>query len=196
MQQAQGSRSGRQTAAGHTPSMARTVSPRRRERPFPLVKLSTIDAYTHTDSWQTLRTGILYAVTSSPCLLHSPQNPSLHFRAPQILRMCLKSTLDFKIYLVWLSTALRRLPPVSSHNFLLLLLVLPVNRYNDPGVAVRTAVHSRGKREWKKNATTAANLFWQPVIGRTSCPTTEIHIAKQQDTRFLFFFNSGWPTTN
>ena len=27
----------------------------------------------------------------------------------------------------------------------------------------------------KKNATTAANRFWRPVIGRTSCPTTETY---------------------
>ena len=49
-----------------------------------------------------------------------------------------------------------------------------MGQYSDPGVTMRTAVHSGGKRARKENATTAAaNLFWRPVIGRTSCPTTK-----------------------
>ena len=97
------------------------------------------------------------------------------FPRPQILRMRLKPTPDFKICLLWLNTVLRRLiPHVSTHDFLLLLLVLPGKQYNDPGVAVRTAVHSRGKRARKKKATLPLpTFFWWPVIGRTSCPYAE-----------------------
>ena len=87
--------------------------------------------------------------------------------------MRLKFTLDFSIYLIGLSTALRRLPPVLTHDFLLFLLVLPGNWYSDPDVAVRTAVCSGGKRAQKENATTAANRFWRRVIGRISCPTAK-----------------------
>ena len=97
----------------------------------------------------------------------------LHFYAPQILRMRLKSTIDFNICLR-LNIVLRRLLPVSTHGFLLLFLLLPGDRYNDPGVAVRTAVHPVGNRARKENATTADGFLWRPVIGRTSCPTTRI----------------------
>ena len=37
------------------------------------------------------------------------------FSRPQILRTRLKSTLGFNICLFWFNTALRRLPPVSTH---------------------------------------------------------------------------------
>ena len=53
--------------------------------------------------------------------------------------------------------------------------MLPGIRNSNPGVAVRTAVYS-GRNWARKNATTAAaaaNLFWWPVIGRTSCPTNQ-----------------------
>ena len=127
----------------------------------------------HHDSRQTLRTGILYAVTPSPCLLSSLLKLSLHFRAPRILRMCLKSTLHFEIYIIWLKTERRKDYPVLQR------IIFPSCCWcclalstATQGVAVRTAVYSRGKGARKKNATIAANLFWRPVVNQTSCPTT------------------------
>ena len=48
-----------------------------------------------------------------------------------------------------------------------------LGRYSNPGVVVRVAVHSGGKRARKENANTAANVFWRPVISRNSCPTKD-----------------------
>ena len=176
MQQTQGSRSGKQTGAKHTASMPGTavtesagvaVSTRKNFYNQGVHPHRFLTGKSHGNT-------VCSYVFPSPCLLPLLQKPSLHFHAPQILRMRLKSTLDFKIYLLWLNTALRRLLNVSTHNFLLFLLVLPGNQYSDPGVAERTIVHSRGKSERKKNATTAANLFWRFVIGRIFNPTIEI----------------------
>ena len=63
----------------------------------------------------------------------------------QILRMRLKSTLDSKIYLIWLNTALRRLPTVLSHN----LCGLAVNSVTQMWLCVKQYVlteREHGKR--------------------------------------------------
>ena len=144
MQQPQGSRSGRQTGAGHTPNIARTVVTASAEadvstrKTFHNRNVHPQPLLADTSNGNTVCNYVFLVLAT---LTAETLTLLLHFYASQILRMRLKSnTLDFKIYILWLNTALRRLPPVSTHAFLLLLLVLPGNQYSDSGMTVRTAV--------------------------------------------------------